>query len=638
MVDQSTAGSGAFGPRLRKLRERAGLTQQELATGAGLSAAAIRDLEQGRSRRPLPRSVRALAAALALPPADAALLHESVRQARPVVADRPTGPPGPLRLAIFGPLAVFRGADAVPLGVGRHRVVLGRLALTPNTGVSRDELVDVLWGDEAPHSAVNLVQTYVSRLRRVLETRQGRGRRPEVLTLVAGGYRLNLATEQLDLLTGRELISRARASGKEPAAAFALLEEALCQWPGAPLADVAELRGDPSLTAIEEERIAATILHARLAGGLGRPDRALPRLRELAGRHPLHEPLQARLVVALAGAGQQAAALTTYERIRRRLAEELGIDPGAELAGAHRAVLRPTAAVTSVDARPPEGYARPWQAPAPPADFTGRADQIHRLRQLLGRDPARPAPEPVTVCAVFGVAGVGKSSLALRTAQLLRPSFPDGQLYVDLQGFGPLPVPPRDALAGFLRALGVDGRQVPRGEAECAALLRSVLADRRVLVLLDNAGDTAQVRPLVPGTGGSAVLVTSRRRLTDLAGAVVVDLEPPSMIEALSLLAATAGPARIAAEPEAAAHLAAACGLLPSALRMAGGRLASRPEWSVRTVLERLAGRRHRLERLRGGEAGLDPDCQELPAAAPRAFQMLAAEAGGLGERRAAQG
>ncbi|MFI0797094.1 BTAD domain-containing putative transcriptional regulator [Micromonospora rubida] len=634
MVDVTGAGPASFGATLRELRERGGLTQQELARAAGVSVAAVRDLEQGRSRAPRHRSVRSLAEALGLPADKAAALVEAARPTRTAAGpQRAHASRGPVRICVLGPLAMFRGAVAVPLGAGRHRVVLARLALTPNSGVSRDELIDLLWGEEVPPSAVNLVQTYVSRLRRALEPQRTRADRSELLTLVAGGYRLDLAAEQLDLLGQRELLTRARSLADDPAAVLDLVTRALGHWRGPTLADVPELRGEPLVTAVEEERIAAAILHARAAGALRQDDRALPELRKLAGEHPLHEPLQARLVTTLAGAGQQAAALAAYDSVRRRLADELGIDPGTELVEAHRAVLGPPAGQVPVETRPVDTVARPFQTPAAPADFTGREDHLRRLARLVGRNPGRPAPASMTVCVISGVAGVGKTTLALRAAHLLRPSFPDGQLYVDLQGFGPLPTAPADALARFLRALGVEGRRVPRDEAECGALFRSILAERRMLVVLDNARTAAQVRALMPGTGSNAMLVTSRNRLPDLAGAVMVELGLPNEAEAVDMLAASAGPARVAAEKDAAIELARACGLLPIALRVAGGRLASRPEWTVRAAVERLADRRHRLDRLRIGDvavrASFDLSYQELSAGTARAFRLLALLPGG---------
>ncbi|MFG2105111.1 BTAD domain-containing putative transcriptional regulator [Micromonospora echinaurantiaca] len=629
MIDAFGVGPGDFAMRLRWLRGRSGLTQEALARRAGISMATVRDLEQGRSHHPRQRSVRALAMALGLSSEDAAALRAAAF--RGGAATRPRDPgarDGPVRLAVLGPLAVFRGGTAVPLGAGRHRVVLGRLALTPNTSVVRDELVDLLWGGAVPRSAVNLVQTYVSRLRRVLEPAGAAGVRPEALTFDAGGYRLNIDPECLDLLVWRELLTRAKAVAAEREAASALLEQALNLWRGVVLADVSELRDETLIVGLQEERITAALSHANLLTELCRPDQALPGLRELARRHSLHEPLQARLVATLGAAGQQAAALSTYEEVRRRLSHELGIDPGPELIAAYRGVLGPAGGRASAGVATKHTWGRPFQTPAPPADFTGRVDELGRMAEWIRRDPRRPGPDSVTICAISGVPGLGKTALALRAAQLVRASFPDGQLYLDLHGVSSRPVTPLEGLTRFLRALGVDGGRVPGDEAECAALFRSVLAGRRMLVVLDNARDAAQVRSLVPGTGGNAVLVTSRNRLADLAGAVQVELGLPPMADALDMLTAIVGRARVAAEAEAAAELAVVCGRLPIALRVVGGWLVSRPSCSIRAALNRLADRRHRLDRLRTGDLAVEvtfhPSYQKLSASTARAFRLLA--------------
>ncbi len=338
MVPAATRGTPEFAMLLRRGRTCAGLTQRELARRSGVSVAAIRDLEQGRSHRPRPGSVSALADALGLPPDEARRLHGAAVGAT-AEPPRPPDPPDAdrtVRVAVLGPLAVHAGPVPLPLGAGRHRTVLARLALTPNATVHRDELVDLLWGSRVPSSAVNLVQTYVSRLRRVLEPVRGRRAPSGLLVHVAGGYRLTVGRDQVDLLRFRDLVARA-ASG-EPPRRLALLDEAVSLWRGD--TDVPELRGGPLLTALWEEHVTAVIRHAELARELSQVDRVLPRLRELAGRHRLHEPLRVQLIVALAAAGRQAEALATYEDIRRELADELGIDPSPHLVDARHGVLQ----------------------------------------------------------------------------------------------------------------------------------------------------------------------------------------------------------------------------------------------------------------------------------------------------------
>ncbi|WP_433790842.1 tetratricopeptide repeat protein [Actinoplanes sp. CA-252034] len=608
-------GDLQFGARLRQLREQAGLTQSELAERAGISLAAVRDLEQGRSRSPRPSSITALVAALDLEPAARAALLRSAARARPEPAPRPA-PEGEAGILVLGPLETFVGAERVDLGSGRHCVVLTRLALTPNTAVHRDELVDLLWGRDVPSSAVNLIQTYVSRLRRALEpSRTARGT-SHLVSLVRGAYRLNVTDDQVDLLRLRRLAARAEAT-TEADAALALLEEALGLWRGGP--DATELQGTPLVAQLGDEHLTMVLRHADLAYRTGRAESALPRLRVLAGRHRLHEPLQARLIITLAASGRQAEALAAYDGIRQELADELGIDPGPDLVEAHRGVLRRRWLRAAPAPAPQPRTAPVFQAPAPPADFTGRADHLDQVVDLLGSG---------TVCVISGVAGVGKTALALQAAQRLRTAYTDGQLYIDLQGAGPQPVAPLVALARFLRALGVEGRRIPADAAEGAALLRSTLTDRRMLIILDNAREAAQVLPLLPGVGGCAVLVTSRRTLADLSSTKIVRLTGFTPGEALDLLAQAAGEARVAAEAEAARELTQLCGLLPIALRVAGGRLAAGSAWTIRSLVDRLRDEKSRLRELHVGDtrvsASFELSYADLTPAAARAFRLLA--------------
>lgn len=607
---------------LRDGRLRTGLTQQELAHRTGISVAAIRDLEQGRSRRPRLSSLRALVEVLGLS-------DDEVRQlalaplppADPAVAAPVPAPSGQLFLGILGQFVVRLGGVAVHLGTGRHRSLLARLALSANTTVSRDEIVELLWGAAVPSGAATLLRNYVSRLRQRLRPSVG-DPGPELLTFTAGGYRLTVDPEVVDALRFRQLVSAA-ADPVDAPYGLDLLDRALDLWRGEPLADLVELHGDPLVTELAQERVAATTRYAELAERLGLFDRALHRLRPLAPHRPLDEPLQARFIAALAATGRQAEALAVYDGVRDRLATELGIDPSPQLVLVRQDVLRRRWARTSAGGSP-----APFQAPAPPADFRGRAEQLRRIAELL--QPADSGEVPVLpVCVVSGVAGVGKTALVLRAAQVVRSTFPDGQLFVDLQGAdADRPVPPLEALSRLLRGLGVEGRRVPVDEKECAALYRSLLADRRLLVILDNARDAAHVRPLLPGAGGCAVLVTSRRRLPDLAASVGLDLPVLSPAEAVEVLASIAGPDRVGAEPDIADELAAACGRLPLALRVAGGRLVAEPRWTLRTLAGRLRDERSRLGELRVGDTGVEPSFhlsyRALSGAAARAFRLLA--------------
>ncbi|GIE93131.1 BTAD domain-containing putative transcriptional regulator [Paractinoplanes rishiriensis] len=624
MTDGATAGR-ELARLLREFRRAAGLTQQDLATRAGLSAAAIRDLEQCRTRQPRPDSIDALAGALRLGPAEVALLRAAARRAS-VHRIVPPAAAGTREIRALGPLTVHLrtghlGAGELDLGGPGPRTLLGRLALTPGTPVARAELIELLWPGEVPDSAVNLVQTYVSRLRRVLEPHRPPRAAAGVVNLAPGGYRLVVGPDQLDVVRFRQLTAEAREQAADrPAAAGELLDRALAGWRDDPVSDVEGLREHPAAVALIEEWIAAALLRADLAhADLAHPDlaheAALRALRILADRHPLHEAVAGRLMLALAATGRQADALDAYDAVRRRLAEQLGIDPGPGLADARLRVLRGgTAAVISpVDNRP-----TPFQVPAAPGDFTGRETE---LRDVLAATVAG------VVHAIAGVAGVGKTALVRTLADRLRADFPDGQLHVDLLGAGNRPLRPAEALGRLLRALGLDPD--PRDdEAELAGLYRSALAERRVLIVLDNARDAGQVRPLLPGPGRCATLVTSRRRLPHLEGARLLDLDLLPAADALDLLAAVAGPERVAADPLAAEALVAACGRLPLAIRIAGARLAGRPGWDLRAFLDRLGDQRRRLDELSIGDLDVRATFQlslaDLAAPLARAFRLLA--------------
>jgi DNA-binding SARP family transcriptional activator/tetratricopeptide (TPR) repeat protein/DNA-binding XRE family transcriptional regulator len=601
------------GELLRGHRRRAGVTQQELARRAGISVRALRDIEQGRVRRP--RSVRQLAAALRLPEADQRQLSGAVVAGGTSATDR-------VGISVLGPLRVWRGAADLEIRQSRLRCLLGLLAVQPGQLVPRAEIVDALWGQAPPDTCLELVHTYVARLRALLEP----GRRPrapaQLLVGVPGGYRLELDTGQLDAMRFDELAAMARQARRaaDLQAAHGLFAQALALWRGAVLADLGfRLREQPAAVALSRRRLAVTLDFADNAIGLGRYEAAVAPLRELCRDEPLHEGVHARLMLALAGCGQQADALGLFAELRRRLIEELGIEPGAEVQDAHLRILRqqvpgPAGARAVAAPRPdraPEdagsagaragGLSTPAQLPADVAAFTGRTRELGELDRLLKPGADTTA---VVISAIAGTAGVGKSALAIHAAHCAAQRFPEGQLYVNLQGatVGLRPLKPLEVLGRFLRALGVDGQDVPNDVDEAAAKFRSQIAGRRLLVVLDNARDAEQVRPLLPGSRSCAALITSREVLGSLAGTHWFRLDLLPQQEALDLLGRVVGQQRIAAEPQAATEVVRWCGRLPLALQIAGARLAARPGWLVRALAERLADATSRLEELRLGE------------------------------------
>ncbi|MGC4938715.1 BTAD domain-containing putative transcriptional regulator [Kribbella sp. DT2] len=596
-----------FGELLRSFRRQADFTQRGLADLAGLSTAAIRDLEQGRTRSPKPDSIDAIAAVLALSDHDTTLLHSAAKTHR---SPTPAPTSGALRIGILGPLEVRYGDAPLSINSAPQRTLLVRLALAAGATVSQDELVDLLWPRGLPANVANLLQTRITRLRRLLESGD-----PSTPMIVGGraGYRLEASPGNLDLLRFRELV--AKAADDDPEAALADLTDALTLWRGDP--DAETLGSHPLGLAIANEHAEAVHAFADLAREAGVPEQALKTLRDLTSRHELDEPLHAELIQTLAAAGRQAEALSAYDRIRAALAEQLGIDPGERLRAVQLAVLRQQNGGKQATVQ---------QAPSAPPDFVGRAEELATICTAL----RRPGAVSSRAVLVNGIAGVGKTALALTAAHHLRADYPDGQLYADLRGNDTVTPAPLQVLSRFLRALGVSGRRIGTDEAEAAALFRSELADRRILVLLDNAQDVAQIRPLLPGAGRSDVIVTSRRRLPDLDTADVVNLEPLTPDDAVRLITSTAR--TLEAGTEDVTALAEACARLPLALRIAGARLATRPEWTVADLARRLDDGNRRLSELSLGESSVLNSFQlsyaDLAPGAQRAFRLCSLHPG----------
>jgi DNA-binding SARP family transcriptional activator/tetratricopeptide (TPR) repeat protein len=533
---------------------------------------------------------------------------------------RPTGRPGGLWLAVLGPLEVWRGGTRVKIGPLRQRALLGLLAISPDELVGRESLIDTLWGEDPPATAVNLVQAHVSRLRRVLDPCRslevgGEG----LLVSVGTGYRLQVTAEELDLLAFGQIVGRARAvrSAGDEVAACRLYEDALALWRGNPLADLDLLRGHLAAAHLAGRHADIVIEYAHTASAAHCRERALPRLEALARAEPLNERAGALLIMALASAGRQDAALAVYEGLRRRLDDQLGVRPGPELADAHMRVLRQQVPVprhheqdrpASLAVQVTSPSAVPRQLPPAVRHFTGRADELAMLSALLNRsEGAKGMGAAVVIWAIDGTAGVGKTALAVQWAHRAVNWFPDGQLYVNLRGYDPdQPMSATDALAGFLRALGVPDQDIPADQDERTARYRSLLSGRRMLVVLDNAGNVEQVRPLLPGAPACMTLVTSRDRLAGLVardGAKRLDLDllPPD--DAIALLRALVG-GRADADPETAAALAAQCARLPLALRIAAELAAARPATSLAELACELAGQQRRLDLLDAGGDG----------------------------------
>ncbi|WP_316742054.1 BTAD domain-containing putative transcriptional regulator [Streptomyces sp. MK7] len=538
-----------------------------------------------------------------------------------VPEQRGPGESATLRFGVLGPVRAWRGAEPLATGSPQQRALLAALLLREGRTATASELIDALWGEEPPSQALAALRTYASRLRKVLD--------PGVLVSESGGYAVRgLREGALDLAVAQDLAAeadKARAAG-DLHHARGTLERALALWDGETLAGVPGPYAEAQRARLEEWRL--QLLESRLDMDLeqGCHAEAVSELTALTAAHPLRERLRELLMLALYRSGRQAEALAVYADTRRLLADELGVDPRPELRELQQRILRADPALAEPSAPAPEPAAtpvRPAQLPATVPDFTGRTSFVVELSEVLASAEGRV----MAVSALAGIGGVGKTTLAVHVAHQARSAFPDGQLYVDLQGAGARAAEPETVLGSFLRALGTADSAIPDSLEERAALYRSVLDGRRVLVLLDNARDAAQVRPLLPGTAGCAALITSRVRMVDLAGAHLVDLDVMSPEEALSLFTKIVGEERVAAERKAALDVVAACGFLPLAIRIAASRLASRRTWTVSVLAAKLADERRRLDELQAGDLAVKATFElgygQLEPAQARAFRLL---------------
>jgi DNA-binding SARP family transcriptional activator len=505
---------------------------------------------------------------------------------------------GVLAVRLLGPLVVSIGGRPVSLTTGRLRALLAVLAVSAGQTVSVARLAEAMWDGDLPADVRRTVQTYVARLRGLLGT--------ELIASMPAGYVLHAEPDQVDVLRFGRLLADA-AAAPEPSVERALLAEAIALWRGAPFEDLPATRlEDSQAPRLVEAYLTAVERRVDLDLADGHHGELVAPLRELVARYPLRESLWVRLLVVLHRGGRQAEALERYETVRVRLAEELGVDPGQDLQRVHLDLLAGRVPEVSEGVRAAAvRRSVPRQLPVGSDGFTGREAALAALDEVFGDADGR-AKRRVVICSISGMAGVGKTALAVHAAQALAERFPDGQLYVDLHGAtaGLQPLQPLEVLGRFLRALGTDPAAVPADLEEASAAFRSRVAGRRLLVVLDNAADAAQVAPLLPASAGCGVLVTSRRILPALEGAAHLRLDVLDPLEALELLGRLAGQERVAAEPEATAEVARCCGYLPLALRIAGARLAARPTWPVRALAERLADQERRLDELELAEAG----------------------------------
>jgi DNA-binding SARP family transcriptional activator/tetratricopeptide (TPR) repeat protein len=480
-----------------------------------------------------------------------------------------------MRFGILGPLSVDDDGRELAITAGRDRVLLAMLLVRAGRIVAVDDLVDALWDNDPPVTARGQLQNCVSRLRRLLPA--------DTIITDPAGYGIRVEPDDLDATRFAALTAAGRDRvADQPDQARRLLRQALDLWRGPALAGIDSRAVRRRAAVLDEQQAVATEdwVDLELAGGRDRD--LIAGLAGLVDRFPLRERLRAQLMLSLYRAGRQADALAEYRRARTVLKEELGIEPGPALSDLHRRILAGEVGGPAPGVRQPA--TGPRSLPRTVGDFTGRGESVHRLIEEIDDDPG-DAP---IIRIIDGMAGSGKTTLALHLANTVADRYPDAQLFVDLHGHSDRqPVEPAAALTVLLRQLGVDPDRIPADVDGRVAMWRSELADRRVLVVLDNAAGTAQVSPLLPTAPGCLALVTSRRRLAGLDGARPESIPLLTEAEGVELLARIAAD-RVAAEPQAAAEVVRRCGGLPLAIRLAGSRLAHRQRWRVADLVRRL--------------------------------------------------
>jgi DNA-binding SARP family transcriptional activator len=572
---------------------------------------------------------------------------------------------------LLGPLSGRRDGRELDLGSPLQRAVLVRLLLGEGRQCGLGHLIDAVWEDP-PGNAARSVQTYVYRIRLSLGEERSR------LETTPGGYQLHIPEQAVNALRFERLVREGEElrAARQSSPALRAFDAALALWSGEPLAGVPGPYAQRHRRRFVDLRLNAQVAQLRCADELGEHARVAAETISLIADHPLREDLYALRMRALYHAGRAAEALAVYAAARETMVAELGMDPGPELrelqarilSGAERDPVESLARGSRADAPPPtptcaampagasggtatrsggqgqrvasaaadrvdrsatmpveevSAGVRPQQLPPAPGDFVGRERLQERLRLAL-----RPSGEAVALAVLSGIGGVGKTALALRVAHGIRGDYPDGQLYVDLRGDGGQPADPADVLVDFLLALGMPAAEIPATPTARAGAYRTLTADRRILVLLDNASGTAQVTPLLPGTPGNAALITSRHRSLVPPGAARLEVPVPDQPEAVAMLGRFTGDAEIAAAPELALELVRACGQLPLALRIIGARAAARPGRGLGALLLRLRAEEHQLDELRAGgmsvEATFQVGYRALAPAQARAMRLCA--------------
>ncbi|MFS8098514.1 tetratricopeptide repeat protein [Lentzea alba] len=524
-----------------------------------------------------------------------------------------------VRALVLGPIEVWVGDRQVSLGGPKPRTLLAALLLQPRQVVPVERLIDLIWDESPPQTAGALVHTYVSSLRRAVG---------KALVTRAPGYVLDVDSD-VEEFNKHLTTARQAERADDPATAITHYQHALALFRGPALHGVEAQFARGHAMALEESRLSAEEGLGRCELAQGRIEDAITRLNALANAHPAREDTRELLMRAFHRAGRQADALNVYRDAREYLLDELGIEPGEKLRDLQTAILngsievsRPTTPVPPTPAVTPQQVI-PHHLPPDISDFTGREEPLKQVLGLTEKTEDRTAT-PTVVVSGFG--GAGKSALAVHAAHLLRKSYPDGQLFADLRGAG-RDLEPQEVIGRFLGLLGIPGHDQPVAPDERIELYRRTVADRRLVIVLDNARSEAQVRPLLPGNANCFVIITSRSRLTGLEGAEPIELGFLSDEVSGEMLSRIVGPERISAEPESAQRIAQLCGGVPLALRAAGAKLLARPHWPLKTLAKRLSDERRRLDELEMGDlairSSLKLNYAELDGLHRTAFHLL---------------
>jgi DNA-binding SARP family transcriptional activator/tetratricopeptide (TPR) repeat protein len=509
-----------------------------------------------------------------------------------------------VKFRILGPLEILDGSERLELGGARQQIVIATLLLSANRVVTMDRLLEAIYGEDLPPTARSQAQIAISSLRRLFASYIS----DTVISTHAHGYVIQVDSGQLDSQQFDELVATARAAreASQPDQAVASYRDALRLWRGPAFDGIDSQLIRVAASRLDEQRISTNEDRISLELDLTRHHELVGELTELVEEYPLRERLRGQLMLALYRCDRTAEALQVYRQARRTLIDELGIEPSERLQNLEHSILTSDPALDPtpepVTARP-VAHQVPRLLPTDIADFTGRDEEIEQINRYL--DPGAEERHAVPVVVIMGKAGVGKTSIAVHASHGVAHHFPDGQLFADLHGGGSHTLSPMQVLERFLRALGVPGSQIPESLDERAEVYRNLLADRKILVVLDDAVSESQVSPLLPGRSVAAVIITSRRRLAGLPGVTHVEAKVFDAKMSLDLLARIAGDVRVQTQSEAAAEVAEQCGHLPLALRIAGARLSARPHWSIHQLVERLSDETRRLDELRHGDMGI---------------------------------